>query len=44
MHFVFYPKHDYRCPQMMHCPHLGGAALGSLVLAADEQTEWTDAL
>ena len=44
MHFVFYPRHEYGCPHVRHCPHLGGAALGSLVLAADEQTEWTDAL
>jgi len=44
MHFCFYPKHDYGCPNVSHCPHLGGAALGTLVLAADEQTEWTDAL
>jgi transposase len=44
MHFVFYPKHDYRCPHVSHCPHLGGAALGTLVDAADQQTEWTDAL
>jgi hypothetical protein len=28
----------------MCCPHLGGAALGSLVLAADQETEWMDAL
>jgi hypothetical protein len=44
MHFCFYPEHDYGCPHVMHCPHLGGAALGSLVLAADEQTEWMEAL
>jgi hypothetical protein len=44
MHFVFYPKHQFGCPQVGHCPHLGGASLGSLVLAADEQTDWTDAL
>ena len=44
MHFVFYPKHQYGCPHVSHCPHLGGAALGMLVHAADEQTEWTDAL
>ena len=44
MHFVFYPHHEYGCPHVGHCPHLGGAALGGLVLAADEQTEWTNAL
>ena len=44
MHFVFYPKHEFGCPHVKCCPHLGGAALGTLVYAADEQTEWTDAL
>jgi transposase len=44
MSFVFYPKHEYGCPHVSHCPHLGGAALGTLVDAADEQTEWTDSL
>lgn len=44
MHFVFYPKHEYGCPHVSHCPHLGGAALGTLVETADEQTEWTDSL
>ncbi|MGO9107773.1 MAG: hypothetical protein ACLP9L_00940 [Thermoguttaceae bacterium] len=44
MHFVFYPKHQYRCPHVSHCPHLGGAALGTLVDVADEQTDWTDSL
>lgn len=44
MYFVFYPKHQYGCPHVSHCPHLGGASLGSLVLAAEEQTDWTNAL
>jgi hypothetical protein len=44
MHFCFYPKHEFGCPHVNHCPHLGGASLGSLVYAADEQTEWTDSL
>jgi hypothetical protein len=44
MHFVFYPNHEFRCPHVGHCPHLGGAALGTLVDAADERIEWTDAL
>jgi transposase len=44
MHFVFYPKHEYGCPHVGHCPHLGGAALDTLVSAADQQTEWMDAL
>ena len=28
MSFVFYPKHQYGCPHVNHCPHLGGAAKG----------------
>ena len=44
MSFVFYPKHEYGCPHVNHCPHLGGVGLGSLVFAADENDEWTDAL
>jgi hypothetical protein len=44
MHFVFYPDHEFRCPHVKHCPHLGGAALGTLVWAAEGETEWTDAL
>ena len=42
MHFIFYPEHQYGCPHVSHCPHLGGAALGTLVDAADRQIEWTD--
>jgi hypothetical protein len=37
MHFCFYPKHEYGCPHVSHCPHLGGAALGTLVSVAGEQ-------
>jgi len=44
MLFVFYPNHEYGCPHVEHCPHLGGASLGSLVFAAEENQEWTDAL
>ena len=44
MRLVFYPKHEYGCPHVGHCPHLGGASLGFLVDMADEQTEWTDSL
>jgi hypothetical protein len=44
MHFVFYPKHEFGCRHVDHCPHLGGASLGWLVHAADERTEWTDSL
>ena len=44
MQFVFYPKHEFGCQHVSHCPHLGGASLGWLVQAAEEQTEWTDSL
>ena len=37
MPFSFYPRHDHNCPNVSHCPHLGGAALGTLVLMANEQ-------
>jgi transposase len=36
MNFVFYPKLEVSCPNVSHCPHLGGAALGSLVLIANQ--------
>ena len=44
MGFLFYPNHEYRCPHIGHCPHLGGAALGSVVLAANGNVQWTSAL
>jgi hypothetical protein len=44
MHFVFYPKHEFGCRHVDHCPHLGGASLAWLVHAADQQTEWTNSL
>jgi hypothetical protein len=44
MQFVFYPKHEYGCAHVSHCPHLGGASLGWLVQAAEDQTGWTDSL
>ena len=44
MSFPFYPKHEYACPHVNHCPHLGGAALGSVVFAAAENLQWTDSL
>ena len=36
MSFRFYPKHEYGCEHVGHCPYLGGAALGALVRLASE--------
>jgi hypothetical protein len=35
--FGFYPRHEHNRPNVSHCPHSGGAALGTLVLLANEQ-------
>ena len=37
MPFGFYPRHEYNCPNVIHCSHLGGSALRTLVLTANEQ-------
>jgi len=42
--FCFYPQHEYGCPHVRHCPHLGGAALGTLVLMAEENKGFRDAV
>jgi transposase len=39
MSFPFYPKHEYGCPNVSHCPHAGGAAIGHLVLLAGDHRE-----
>ena len=39
MSFCFYPKHEHGCPNVSHCPHLGGAALGTLVQIVNENDE-----
>jgi transposase len=44
MPFCFYPKHEFACPHVSHCPHLGGAALGTLVCAANESGDYLDGL
>jgi transposase len=44
MSFCFYPKHEFACPHLSHCPHLGGAALGSLVHLANESGDSQDRL
>ncbi|MCP4941104.1 MAG: hypothetical protein GY924_03890 [Planctomycetaceae bacterium] len=35
MSFCFYPNHEHGCRNVNRCPHLGGAALGMLVLRAN---------
>ena len=44
MQFCFYPKHEHGCPHVSHCPHLGGAALGTLVLIANTSGNTIDGL
>jgi transposase len=44
MSFSFYPNHQFACPQLKHCPHLGGAALGTLVLLANQSDDTLDRL
>jgi transposase len=44
MNFCFYPKHEFACPQLMHCPHLGGAALGAVVHIANTSGDTVDLL
>lgn len=39
MKFCFWPEHEYACPVVSHCPHVGGASLGTLVLAASDHDE-----
>ncbi len=39
MKFSFYPRHEYACPVVSHCPHVGGASLGTLVLAAGDHDD-----
>ncbi len=33
--FCFYPKLEVGCPNVSHCPHLGGAAIGAVVHVAN---------
>ena len=44
MQFCFYPNHEHACPDVGHCPHLGGAALGALVLRANQSGSTIDGL
>lgn len=40
MNFCFYPDHQYGCEHVGHCPHLGGAALGTVVREANENDDF----
>ncbi len=44
MEFCLYPKLEHNCPNVGHCPHFGGAALGSLVKIANTSGETIDGL
>lgn len=44
MEFCFYPRHEYACPHVGHCPHVGGASLGSVVAAANESGQFLEML
>ena len=44
MQFCFYPKHEHGCPNVSHCPHLGGAVLGTLVWIANTSGDTIDDL
>ena len=44
MNFCFYPKHEFACPHVTHCPHLGGAALGAVVHVANSSGDTVDQL
>ncbi|MCA9147268.1 MAG: transposase [Planctomycetales bacterium] len=44
MQFCFYPKHEHGCPHISHCPHLGGAALSTVVMIANESGDRLDYL
>ena len=39
MPFCFYPRLEQSCPNVSHCPHLGGAAIGTVVRLANETQE-----
>ncbi len=36
MAYQFYPRKDDPCPNVGHCPHVGGAAIASLVMIGNE--------
>jgi hypothetical protein len=44
MQFRFCPQLEQSCPHVGHCPHLGGAALGTLVTWANTSGDTIDHL
>jgi hypothetical protein len=42
MQFRFCPQLEQSCPHVGHCPHLGGAALGTLVTWANTSGDTID--
>lgn len=44
MQFCFYPTLEHSCPNVSHCPHLGGAAIGNLVSIANTSGDTIDRL
>lgn len=44
MQFCFYPRHEFACPEVGHCPHLGGAALATVVSVANQSGRDRDLL
>jgi len=42
MHFVFYPKLEYGCSKVAHCPNVGGASIGSVVYEANSNIDQTN--
>jgi hypothetical protein len=43
MEFPFYPKHESGCGHPNHCPHAGGASIGTLIHFAQKKTPSTSA-
>jgi len=44
MHFCFYSTREQSCANVGHCPHLGGAAIGTLVGIAHSSGDTSDRL
>ena len=44
MSFPIYPKHEFACPNVSHCPHLGGASVVSVARIANASEDTRDSL